>query len=168
MAPSVEVYSKDPGYVVAVCGKYLIHIIKDRTTNTTISLMRRAMTELSERHEKFGYLLIMEPEAPLLMAPDIRSGIGGIVKRFSPRFSGAAVVYEKTGFQATAMRSIVTAINFESRASHPNHVFSNFQDSVSWLSKLTLGEPTATRLIHVVKELRQPFAVAAPPSGASR
>ena len=152
--PRVEVYSKDKGYVVAVCGTYYIQILKARLTNTSVSLMRRAVTDLSERHEKFGFLVFNEPEAQLLMESDIRDGVSGIVKRFSPCFTGAAIVYEKAGFHATAMRSIVTAINFASRASHPNKVFDDLQEGVSWLSKLTPGEPTGTQLMHVVKGLR--------------
>jgi hypothetical protein len=154
VAPSVEVYSKDKGYVIAVCGTYFIQILKARLTNTSVSLMRRAVTDLSERHEKFGFLVFNEPEAQLLMDSDIRSGISGVVKRFSPCFTGAAIVYEKAGFHATAIRSLVTAINFASRASHPNQVFADLRAGVSWLSKLTPGEPTGTQLMHVVKELR--------------
>lgn len=153
-APSVEVYSKDKGYVVAVCGPYYIQILKARLTNTSVSLMRRAVTDLSERHEKFGFLVFNEPEAQLLMDSDIRGGVSGIVKRFSPCFTGAAIVYEKVGFHATAIRSIVTAINFASRASHPNQVFADLREGVSWLSRLTPGEPAGTRLLHVVNELR--------------
>lgn len=154
VAANVEVYSKDTGYVVAVCGRYYIQIVKDRVTQATVSAMRRAVTDLSERHEKFGFVVIMEPESQVLMSADIRTGVSSLVKRFSHRFTGAAIVYEKTGFHATAMRSLVTAINFASRANHPNRVFSDLQEGVSWLSNLTPGEPTGTRLMQITRELR--------------
>lgn len=151
---TVEVYSRDPGYVVAAVGKYFIHIQRTRLNLTGVSLMRRGVAEISERHEKFGYLVIIEPEADLLFSTDVRSGIDSMVKRFSSRIAGSAVVFEKQGFQATAVRSVVTAINVASRASHPTQVFSELQEGVSWLNSLTGGEPTAGRLLQIAKQLR--------------
>ena len=152
--PILEVYSRDPGYVVASVGKYFIQITKTRLNVTGVGLMRRALTEISERHEKFGYLSIVEPDAELTLLADVRSGIDSIVKRFSSRMTGAAVVFEKQGFQATAVRSLVTAISVASRASHPVQVHSELQEALSWLSGLTGGEPTVGRLLHIAKQLR--------------
>lgn len=150
----MEVYSRDPGYVVATVGKYFIQVIKTRLNVTAVSLMRRAVAEISERHEKFGYLSIVEPEADLLLPADVRSGIDSMVKRYSSRMAGAAVVYEKQGFQATALRCLVTAINVASRASHPVQVHSELQEALSWLSGVTGGEPTVGRLLQISKQLR--------------
>lgn len=152
--PSLEVYSQDPGYVVATVGRYFINIVRTRLSVTAVSLMRRAVSELSERHEKFGYLSIVEPGADLLLAADVRSGIDNMVKRYSSRMTGAAVVYEKQGFQATALRCLVTAINVASRASHPVQVHSELQEALSWLSGQTGGEPTVGRLLQIAKQLR--------------
>src|SRR4051794_33746510 len=92
----VELYSKDPDFVVAVANRYVIQIIKKQGTMTTISLLRRALNDLSVRYEKFGYAAVIEPDAQLLLQPDIRNGLNALVKRFSPRFTGAAIVYKKT------------------------------------------------------------------------
>jgi hypothetical protein len=151
----VEIYSKDPAFVVAVAGRYLIQIVKDRVTSTTVSLIGRALADLSVRHDRFGFVAVLEPHAQLLMAPDIRSGFSGLVKRYSPRFTGAAIIYERTGFQATAVRSVVTAINFASRASHPNHVFADARAGLYWLSKLTPAELAPAGLFQIVQQLRQ-------------
>jgi hypothetical protein len=150
----VEVYSRDPGFLVATAGRYAIQIIKDRGTMMTVSLMRRALDELATRYEKFGYLGVIEAESHLLLAPDVRNGMNALVKRFSPRFTGAAIVFEKTGFHATAVRSVVTAINLASRATHPNHVFSDVREGVSWLSQITPGEPAAGGLLQIIQQLR--------------
>lgn len=150
----VEVYSRDPGFVVALAGRYVIQIIHDQATTTTVSLMSRVLADLSARYEKFGYVALIEPHAQLLIPPDIKNGFNALVKRYSPRFTGAAIVFERTGFQATAVRSVVTAINFASRASHENHVFSNLRDGVTWLAKLTPPEPTAAGLLNIIQQLR--------------
>lgn len=151
---AVEVYSRDTGYVVASVGKYFIHIVRTRMNITGVSLIRRAVTEISERYDKFGYFVIVEPDADLLLPADVRTGIDSIVKRFSSRISGAAVVFERQGFQATALRCLVTAINVSSRASHPTQVHSDLHEALSWLNGLTGGEPTVGRLLQVVKQLR--------------
>lgn len=151
----VDIYSRDPAFLVAASGRYAIQIIRDRGTMITVSLMRRALEDLSIRHDKFGYVAVIEPDAQLLMPADIRNGFNAVVKRYSTRFTGAAIVFEKTGFHATAVRSVVTAINLASRATHPNQVFSDLREGVSWLSHLTPGEPTAGGLLAIIQQLRQ-------------
>jgi hypothetical protein len=116
--------------------------------------MRRALDDLASRYDKFGYAAVIEADAQLLMPADIRNGFNALVKRYSPRFTGAAIVFEKTGFQATAVRSVVTAINLASRATHPNHVFADLREGVSWLSQMTPGEPTAGGLLQIIQQLR--------------
>lgn len=150
----VDIYSRDPGFLVAVAGRYVIQIVKDRGTMMTVSLMRRALDDMSAKYEKFGYLGVIEADAQLLMPPDVRKGTNALVKRFSPRFTGAAIVFEKTGVHATAVRSLVTAINLASRATHPNHVFSDVREGVSWLSQMTPGEPSAGGLLQIIQQLR--------------
>lgn len=151
----VEVYSRDPAFVVAVTGRYVIQIIKQASTMTTVSLQRHALADLAVRYDKFGYLAVIEPEAQLLLPPDVREGYNGLVKRYSPRFTAAAIVYEKAGFHATALRSVVTAINFASRASHPNHVFADLREGAAWLGTLTPHEPTPSGLVSIVQTLRR-------------
>jgi hypothetical protein len=150
----VDIYSRDAGFLVAVAGRYVVQIVKDRGTMMTVSLMRRALDELSGRFDKFGYLGVIEAEAQLLMPPDVRNGMNALVKRFSPRFTGAAIVFEKQGFHATAVRSLVTAINLASRATHPNHVFSDVREGVAWLCQMTPGEPAAGGLLQIIQQLR--------------
>jgi hypothetical protein len=150
----VKVYSKDPAYVIAVTGRYLIQVARLHFSATGVSLLRRAMSDLAAEYPTFGYLAVVEPEAKFLLPPDIREGVQANVKRFSSRLAGAAIVFEKPGFQATALRSVVTAINFASRATHPNQLFADLRDGISWLNQLTGGEPTAARLLGIAKMLR--------------
>jgi hypothetical protein len=150
----IEIYSQDPAYLVAAVGNYLIQILKGRMTTSTVSVMRRCVSDLSERHGKFGYFAITEPTADLLMAADIRKGMADMVQRYSRHMTGAAIVYEKPGFQATALRSIITAVSIAARSSHPTKVFAELEQGVSWLNGLTPGETTAVGLLRSVKQLR--------------
>jgi hypothetical protein len=144
----------EPGYTVAAAGRYLIHIHTERTTSTTVGLIRRALSDLEGRYDKFGYLCVMERRAELTLPADVREGINAYVKRYSSRFTGAAVVFEAAGFHATVVRSLVTAVNVASRASHPTQVFGELRAGIAWLGRLTPGEPTPTRLHQIVQELR--------------
>jgi hypothetical protein len=70
--------------------------------------------------------------------------------------SSAAIRRVSPGpFHATAIRSLVTAINVASRAQHPNRVFSDLREGLSWVSRLTAAEPTPAGLVHIVQTLRQ-------------
>jgi hypothetical protein len=89
------------------------------------------------------------------MAPDLRESVDAYVRRYSARFTGAAIVFEAPGFQATVVRSVVTAINLASRASHPTKVFDDLRTGCSWLGRLTPGEPTASRLYELTTQLRK-------------
>jgi hypothetical protein len=148
-------YSQEPGYLIAVTGRCLIHLVSERTTSTTVSLVRRALADLSDRYDTFGYLCVLEPGAPLTLPADLRESINAYVRRYSTRFSGAAIVFEGAGFQATVVRSLVTAVNLASRASHPTKVFDNLRTACDWLCHLTPGEPTAPRLCELTQQLRK-------------
>jgi hypothetical protein len=155
--PTTEltVYSREPGYVVATVGRCLIHITVERTTATTVGTIRRALADLSDRHTTFGFLCVLEPSCQLIMEPDIRESVNAFARRYSERFSGAAIVYEVPGFQATVVRSIVTAVNLASRATHPTKVFDDLRSATGWLARLTPGEPSATRLFQLTTQLRK-------------
>ena len=154
-AAELHVYSQEPGYVVATLGRCLIHITLERTTQTTVSLIRRALADLSLQHSSFGFLCVLEASAKLAMEPDIRESVNAFARRYSERFTGAAIVYEVPGFSATVVRSIVTAVNLASRATHPTKVFDDLRSGTAWLARLTPGEPTAARLFQVTTQLRK-------------
>jgi hypothetical protein len=160
-----RIYSQEPSYVVATTGRCLIHISVDRPTTTAVSLVRRALADLSGRHEKFAYLSIFEPGVVLQLSPDLRESINAYVRRYSSRFSASAAVFEQGGFQATVVRSLVTAIHVASHAHHPSQVFDDLRGAVSWLCRLTPGE-SAPRLFEIASELRRDRPVSPRPASA--
>lgn len=152
---TVELYSREAGCVIALTGRYFLQLSRrGQASMTIVSQASRALTDLAARHEKFGWVTIIEPEADLSLQPDVRSGFNALVKRYSSRVAGAAIVFERAGFHATAVRSLVTAINVASRATHPNRVFSDVREAASWVSKLTGGEPSLGGLSHIIQHLR--------------
>jgi hypothetical protein len=151
----IEIYSRDVGTIVALTGRYFLQLSRSgQASMTIVSQSNRAVADLAARNDKFGWVTIIEPEAELTMPENVRNGFNALVKRYSSRISGAAIVFEKTGFHATAVRSLVTAINVASRATHPNRVFSEVREAVSWVTKLTGGEPSAAGLAHIIQQIR--------------
>jgi hypothetical protein len=150
----VDLFSHDPGFVVAATDRYMIQITRTRGHQPGVRAMGHALEELATRHDKFGCIAVVESGAKLRLPADIREGYGALVKRYSPYFSGIAVIYEKSGFQATALRSLMTALNVASRATHPHHVFADVREGAAWVSKLTAHEPTPATLVHIVKLLQ--------------
>jgi hypothetical protein len=116
--------------------------------------MSGALADLAARHDRFGCLAVVEPGAKLRLPADVREGYGALIERYSPRFTGIAIIYEKSGFQATALRSLITALNVASRAAHPHHVFADLREGAAWVSKLTASEPTPVALVYIVKALQ--------------
>lgn len=152
---TVEIYSRDAGSIVALAGRYFMQVSRrGQVSMTIVSQSSRAVADLAARHEKFGWITIIEPDADLSLPADVKNGFNALVKRYSSRICGAAIVFEKTGFHAVAVRSLVTAINVASRATHPNRVFSDVREAVTWVNKLTGGEPAVGGLAHIIQQLR--------------
>jgi hypothetical protein len=150
----VDLFSHDPGFVVAATDRYMLQITRTSGHHPGVTAMGRALAELAARHDKFGCIAVVEPGAKLRIPADVREGYATLIKRYSPHFAGIAVIYEKSGFQATALRSLITALNIASRATHPHHVFADLREGAAWVSKLTAPEPTPAALVQIVKLLQ--------------
>lgn len=151
----VDLFSHDPGFVVAATDRYMLQITRTSGHQPGVTAMGRALAELAARHDRFGCIAVVEPGAKLRLPPEVREGYAALIKRYSRCFSGIAIVYEKSGFQATALRSLITALNIASRATHPHHVFADLREGAAWVSKLTAPEPTPAALVQIVKLLQK-------------
>ncbi len=74
----------------------------------------------------------MAPSDALLRR--IQATVSELIRKYTQSIRGAAVVSEGTGFRATAVRSLVTAIHIAGRASHPTKVFATVPDALAWLA----------------------------------
>ncbi len=75
---------------------------------------------------------------------------GEDVRRFlakslsDPRYdiAGHLTVFAGTGFRATVVRSVLTAISLFSRSAHPQHVTGSMKDGVAWMHDALLQAGT--------------------------
>jgi hypothetical protein len=90
-----------------------------------------------------------------VMHPDVRANMAKVIGKHTRNITGAAIVCAGTGFRATAMRSIVTAIHIASLAAHPLRVFSEMAPALAWLQdKQAEGELDVPVLAASVATLR--------------
>jgi hypothetical protein len=119
--------------LVACVGPCLV-VVSHTLTLEAVEAMGRGMAKLVHRYNKLSSLSLVDRKNGPNTTPEARDAITEIVRKHSHGITGAAVVCEGTGFRATAIRSIVTAIHMASRSSHPSKVFSEPEPAIEWLA----------------------------------
>ncbi len=154
---------------MAVAGQVVVHVVRTRGDLTSIRALDQAVARQAAAFGTVAYLVLLEAGADLMMDADVRQAASKMVADHTGHLLGAAMVYERQGFAATAFRSLVTAINLTSRASHPNRVFSELAPAVTWLGELDPSvRPCSQELIDLVSELRASLdAIASGSAGAA-
>jgi hypothetical protein len=150
------VVARESGYAIATAGSCVVQLVHTQLTLAGISATRRALGDLTDRYDKVGFITVLEDTSKVTVTDEIRAGVAGIVRQYSPLFCAAAVVFEGQGFRATAVRSVVTALNIASRAQHPNRVFSRLNDGIGWVESKTArsNRVGCETLMALVAELR--------------
>jgi hypothetical protein len=119
--------------LVACVGPCLL-VVSNVLTLEAVDAMARGMTKLVQRFGKLSSLSLVDRKSGPNTSSEARDGITDVVRKHAQNITGAAVVCEGTGFRATAIRSIVTAIHMASRASHSSKVFSEAAPAIEWLA----------------------------------
>lgn len=137
--------------LVAYLGPCLI-IVSHTMTPAGVDAIGRGFAKLVARHERVCSISFVERRAGSGSSAEVREMLAQVARKYTKSMTGAAVVCEGTGFRATAVRSVVTAIHMASRASHPVKVFSCVEAGLEWLASTPvdgfdrplLAEATAT------------------------
>jgi len=138
------------------CADACLVIVVERLSAEGLEALARGMDRLARQHGTLCSLCIIQRQGPITsMGPERRRVLANIMRKYSPNTSGAAVVFEGTGFRATALRSMVTAIHMASFAKHPSKVFATTEPALDWLERKHPAEQLdATRLAEAVSALR--------------
>lgn len=119
--------------LIACAGPCLI-VVVDTLTVAGLEATARGMARLTQRHGKMCSVSVIERQAPTTLDPERRKAATELTRKYTKCITGAAVICEGTGFRATAVRSVVTAIHMASFSSHPSKVFSSSGPAVDWLA----------------------------------
>ncbi len=140
--------------IVACAGPCMFMIIEN-VTPAGVDAMAKTMAALSKRYEKMCTLSVIERKLGSSIDAEGRRGVADISRKYTSQISGTAVVCEGSGFRATAIRSIVTAVRMASRASHPSQVFAGTEPALAWLaSTQPAGAFNLPSITHSVATLR--------------
>lgn len=119
------------GLVASVEGGLII--VVETLSPLVLNAMARTMARLAAHHGTFFTLTITERKSGSGVSPERRAATADLLRKHARHVSCAAVVCEGTGFRATAVRSIVTALHMASRATHPTKVFDSVGAAATWL-----------------------------------
>src|SRR5206468_848209 len=73
---------------------------------------------VTSQRRKIAFARRIHPEATPDKAPaEVRAAVARLLQRFADRLCAAVIVYEASGFKATALRLIISTINMLSRRS---------------------------------------------------
>jgi hypothetical protein len=156
--PSCEMVYQSSNDLVAMVGDCLVVIMVKELTPLCVNAVGRGFASLTRRYTKVNYFSVIE-QGTLVMHPEARREMVKVVSKHTQSITGAAVVCNGTGFRATAVRSVITAIHMASFASHPLRVFSALDPALAWLGgKQAPGELDLAALSVELERLRARFA----------
>jgi hypothetical protein len=151
MAAESKLIYESQGIQVATIDDCLLVLLAGAMTIQVVNAIDRGFSELSQRERMIGYLSALHLGVNVIN-DDTRSRMTAVVGRYSKRISAAARVCEGTGFRATAVRSVITAVHFASRAEHPLKVFELLKPALTWLKNRHKNEAmnTTALVVHVM------------------
>lgn len=163
-----HVYHDDGHTALVTFGPYVLWWLKTHMTHAIIEAAEAASVDILGAYGTIGYIGLFEPESSVVMPSEFRVPSAEYVARHTDHFFGAAMVYEPSGFKATVVRSVITAVHLASRARHPLRVFTEVGAAVDWLE--TAAPPRAKRgsaaLTRELLDFREQHRGTAPEPGA--
>lgn len=138
-----------PEYTVAVHRAILIQLWRLATTKEGVQLVRRTLAEFADQLQ---LTMVIIEDGATRPDRDTRAELEVLGRELAPRF--AAVVYEGHGFQAAAVRAVMTSISLFTRSALPSRIFSSTCDAVDWMRRAHPGVPGVDSVAGVLVELR--------------
>jgi hypothetical protein len=130
-----ELIARSPTELVAVAGDNMIVVI-DRTLSVNgVLAIQRGFERLQQAYGRFGYLSVVEPSRLGTMDQRARRLMAELVGKYSPHIVAASFAVLGSGFRATAVRSVLTAIHVASRARHPMKAFAGLDAALVWYAE---------------------------------
>ena len=155
------------GYAVSTVGRIIVLVWNDTPSVEGVVALKDAFVTADARSkvDALGLLTLIEAKAGGGMPPPVRDHLAQVIKENERAIKATAVVYEGTGFRATIVRSVLTAINMLNR---PDYWFAVFQNRTlateQLLAQMGRSEvPTRDELLEALASLtrhEQPAAVA--------
>jgi hypothetical protein len=155
-----EIRASGPGYTIGVHGGALVLLWHGRASIEGV----KAARNLSATDEIQIALVIIEKALP--PPSDVQHEVNLWGRDFSPR--PVALVYEKDGFAAAAVRTIMIGVQLFTKKRHASQLFSSVATAIDWLKQRSHQVDGIDDLRHYVEILRSPSPRGAASSSAFR
>lgn len=148
--------------LVACAGPCII-TVSVAITLPALNALGRGMAQLGLRYAKIASFSVSDRTTGGAIDPACRQELIDLTRKFTRILSGTATVFEGSGFRATVLRSLVTAIQLASSASHPAKVFTATRPALEWLaSTQPAGALDVDHLTEAIAALRAQLKEMAP------
>lgn len=140
---SRENWTKRPEFEVFTLENILVLIWKAPPIYDGVKACARATEILRLNHpsKKIGFLTYVEPRAQSGSPSEpVRNGLSSFLRANQQHIVASVVIYEGTGFRATIVRSVVTAIQVASALDFPAQVSASRGAGAKWLLDKMRGQ----------------------------
>lgn len=140
MLPHLLYESPDGSMSLAACGALFITIHRrNYTAEEFATLHKHQLAFARTQGAPYPLLTILDVTERHIVSfsKAARESTTTLVRDIAPHVRCSAVVFDRGGFAASAIRSLVTTVNFLSRQPFPTHVFADLEGALLWIeSKL--------------------------------
>jgi hypothetical protein len=137
MAANFEILQRGSTTLYGICGGIWVMTLHAKPSAADMYLARPSLKTMHQRHpDGFPTLTWVLPEAGFSMESDARRAAAEVTKEFNAAIVAMATLIEGEGFQAAAVRAIISGMDLMARASAPKKVFAGLAPSVEWCASL--------------------------------
>jgi hypothetical protein len=150
-------------YYGSIAGIWVM-ILHKPPVEADMLLAKPSLVRMSRSEPKgFPTLTWIMPSAGFWLDPAAKKVAGNITAEFSESILARATLIDAIGFQAAAVRAIVTGIDLFTRSPSPGKVFTDLESTVAWCLSLHPSPPAvkADLIVRAVLTEVSQFEVAA-------
>lgn len=150
--------ASDADHAVGTWNDYFIVIWRNETKMEAVEGMTKLFDEFAGQHpDGVGFVTIVERNAPLPPG-SVRDALARFLGQ-ATTIKGSGVVFEGSGFRASAVRSVVTGLTMLAKQPFPHKVFATVEQVTTWLVEeinRAMGSSTgADELLDGIRTLRR-------------
>jgi hypothetical protein len=141
-------------YAIGYWRNVFVCVPKQSNINCPIVLRKELERLARGASAGLGLIVIIEPSAT--SPPGDERKRFAAINREVAGLKGVAVVFEGSGFKASAVRSVAAAIAFLSRSPIPHKVFSTIEEAVRWMGSVVddVAPDQTAALAHAIDLIR--------------
>jgi hypothetical protein len=158
---SARIFHRSIGLTLAAVGPVYVYIHRSTFAPENVEIMKRHESVFAhERKRPFPILSILEVTGSYIvpLSKEARDAAVELTRATASHVSCCAVVFDREGFMASVIRSIVTTLQLLARPGYPLRVFATMPAALAWIES-RLDEPSraefdATAIAKAVEALR--------------